>query len=636
MLQTQPYFTAFTIDGTDAAETITFTDTSTLVNAGEGVNTISGTSGNNYIISGGGADTIVVTSGHNTILAGAGANTITATLGNNVITSGDGADTITVTSGNNIINAGGGANTIVATSGINEINTGDGADTITTGGLAYGGNTLNAGEGPNEAEGPYIGEGPNEAEGPYTGEGPNEAEGPYIGEGPNEAEGNTINAGDGANTVTSGAGNDKITSGSGADTISAGDGDNVVKASNGANTVTTGAGNDVVYTGVDADTIATGAGDDVIIIKGGADTIAAGAGNDTLIADFSFATDAVSINTLAGTATAGYAGNISGLGIATFAGVENFEITSGDFNDTITTGDGADVVHAGAGDDTVNLAGGDDEAIYTLASNYGATDVYLGGAGNDTLTLEFTADEWNNNPLVQSEIARYQAHLVDDSSDEFHFVSGLTVSEFENLSVRIGEGDATDLGVAPVDEVPAEGNPAVDELSAGGNPAVDIDDVSTDFESGFAGWHIMGRASVVHDPIGTSAMAKIVGGGNSEGEIEDFLGAEIFDGYDGLDGSAIMTTLALNAGDTLSFDYFYQSDDELPYNDFAVYMGVDGQTHLLSNVEAVGDYGNSGWNTVEVEITTTGVYDIGFAALDAVDSAVEFVSTLYVDNIEIA
>jgi hypothetical protein len=613
MLQTQPYFTAFTIDGTDAAETITFTDTSTRVNAGEGVNTITGTSGNNYIISGGGADTIAVTSGHNTILAGAGANTITATLGNNVITSGDGADTITVTSGNNIINAGGGANTIVATSGINEINTGDGADTITTGGLAYGGNTLNAGEGPNEAEGPY------------TGEGPNEAEGPYIGEGPNEAEGNTINAGDGANTVTSGAGNDKITSGSGADTISAGDGDNVVKASNGANTVTTGAGNDVVYTGVDADTIATGAGDDVIIIKGGADTIAAGAGNDTLIADFSFATDAVSINTLAGTATAGYAGNISGLGIATFAGVENFEITSGNFNDTITTGDGADVVHAGAGDDTVNLAGGDDEAIYTLASNYGATDVYLGGAGNDTLTLEFTADEWNNNPLVQSEIARYQAHLVDDSSDEFHFVSGLTVSEFENLSIRIGEGDATDLGVAPVDEVPAEGN-----------PAVDIDDVSTDFESGFAGWQIMGQASVVHHPIGTSAMAKIVGGGNSEGDIEDFFGAEIFDGYDGLDGSAIMTTLALNAGDTLSFDYFYQSDDELPYNDFAVYMGVDGQTHLLSNVEAVGDYGNSGWNTVEVEITTTGVYDIGFAALDAVDSAVEFVSTLYVDNIEIA
>ena len=612
MLQTQPYFTAFTIDGTDAAETITFTDTSTLVNAGEGVNMITGTSGNNYIISGGGADTIAVTSGHNTILAGAGANTITVTLGNNVITSGDGADTITVTSGNNIINAGGGANTIVATSGINEINTGDGADTITTGGLAYGGNTLNAGEGPNEAEGPYTGEGPN------------------------EAEGNTINAGDGANTVTSGAGNDKITSGSGADTISAGDSDNVVEASNGANTVTTGAGNDEVYTGVDADTIATGAGDDVIIIKGGADTIAAGAGNDTLIADFSFATDAVSINTLAGTATAGYAGNISGLGIATFAGVENFEITSGNFNDTITTGDGADVVHAGAGDDTVNLAGGDDEAIYTLASNYGATDVYLGGAGNDTLTLEFTADEWNNNPLVQSEIARYQAHLVDDSSDEFHFVSGLTVSEFENLSIRIGEGDATDLGVAPVDEVPAEGNPAVDELSAGGNPAVDIDDVSTDFESGFAGWQIMGQASVVHNPIGTSAMAKIVGGGNSEGDIEDFFGAEIFDGYDGLDGSAIMTTLALNAGDTLSFDYFYQSDDELPYNDFAVYMGVDGQTHLLSNVEAVGDYGNSGWNTVEVEITTTGVYDIGFAALDAVDSAVEFVSTLYVDNIEIA
>jgi Ca2+-binding RTX toxin-like protein len=422
MSETHPYDTIATLNGTDAADTITFTATSTTVNAGEGVNTITGTSGDNHIISFGGADTISLTSGRNTILAGEGANTITATLGNNVISSGDGADTITVTSGNNTINAGGGANTIVATSGINVINTGGGADTITTGGVAGGGNT--------------------------------------------------INAGDGANTITTGAGDDTITGGNGADTITTGAGNDVVHAGDGANTVTTGAGNDIVYSGVDTDTITTGAGDDEIHIKGGTDTIAAGAGNDTLIADFSAATGAVSINTLAGNVDAGYAGNISGLGIATFAGVENFEITSGGFDDVITTGDGTDVVHAGGGSDIVNLAGGDDEAIYTMGANVGASDVYKGGDGVDTLTLEFTEDEWLNGQFVQTDIANYlefqEANTGGANSALFQFTAfDLSVSEFEALNVIV-DGVALD----PTNDAPI----AVDDTLNGPPSVLFIDD----------------------------------------------------------------------------------------------------------------------------------------------------------------
>jgi Ca2+-binding RTX toxin-like protein len=202
-----------TIDGTAAANTITFTSLSTTVNAGEGANTITGTSGDNLIIAGAGANTITLTEGNNTINAGDGANTITATEGDNTITlgngantitvtegdneitSGSGADTITFTSGNNTINAGDGANTIVGTSGINTINTGNGADTITTGGLAGGGNT--------------------------------------------------INAGDGANTIITGLGDDTITAGDGADTITTGGGDDNISAGGGADTITGGAGADV-------------------------------------------------------------------------------------------------------------------------------------------------------------------------------------------------------------------------------------------------------------------------------------------------------------------------------------------------------------------------------------------------------
>jgi Ca2+-binding RTX toxin-like protein len=372
--------TIATINGTDAADTITFTDTSTTVNAGEG------------------------------------ANTITATLGNNEITSGDGADTITVTSGNNTINAGGGANTITATSGVNVINTGDGADTITTGGVAGGGNT--------------------------------------------------INAGDGANTITTGAGDDTVTGGNGVDTVTTGAGNDVVYGGNGANTITTGAGNDIVYTGIDIDTITTGAGDDTIHISGGTDTITAGADNDTLIADLSSATGAVSINALAGNVAAGYAGNISGLGIATFAGVENFEITSGDSDDTITTGDGTDIIRSGAGSDTVNLADGNDEAIYTMAANDGATDVYQGGAGVDTLTLEFTEDEWLS-AGVQADIANYIAFQAANTggvnSAAFQFTAfDLSVSDFEALNVVV---DGVALPVAESDTA---------QLLPGGSVTLDV------------------------------------------------------------------------------------------------------------------------------------------------------------------
>jgi hypothetical protein len=360
------------INRTDAADTITFTDTSTTVNAGEGANTITGTSGDN------------------------------------VINSGDGVDTITVTSGDNTINAGGGANTITATSGINEINTGDGADTITTGGLAGGGNT--------------------------------------------------VNAGDGANTITTGAGDDTVTGGSGVDTITTGAGDDVVDAGNGANTITTGAGNDIVYSGIDIDTITTGAGDDTIHIMGGTDTIIAGADTDTLIADLSLATSAVSINALAGNVAAGYAGNISGLGIATFTGVENFEITSGDFNDTITTGDGTDIIRSGAGSDIVNLAGGNDEAIYTMAANTGASDVYQGGAGVDTLTLEFTEAEWLS-AGVQADIVDYLAFQAANTGGEnsavFQFNAfNLSVSEFEALNVTVNGVvfDPADAAVTAVND----------------------------------------------------------------------------------------------------------------------------------------------------------------------------------------
>jgi hypothetical protein len=226
-----------------------------------------------------------------------------------------------------------------------------------------------------------------------------------------------------------------------------------------ANTVTTGVGNDIVFSGLGIDTITTGAGDDRIHINGGADTVTAGAGADTLIVDFSSATGAITMSAPTGTLAAGYTGNIAGAEIVTYSGIEAFDITSGVFDDVIKTGDGADVVRSGAGSDTVSLGGGDDEAIYSMAANTGASDVYQGGAGVDTLTLELAEAEWLSTE-VQDDIAAFLQFVTDNtddatgfwSSDTFQFEAfNLTASGFGKLNVTV-DGVALDLinDMAPV------------------------------------------------------------------------------------------------------------------------------------------------------------------------------------------
>jgi Ca2+-binding RTX toxin-like protein len=337
--------------GSSAADTFLFTDEAFTVDADHGANVVHGGVGDNFVKTGIGADTIILTGGNNFIISEAGANTISVTTGHNFISTGLGADSITATSGDNIIDAGDGANTITVSSGDNIITTGSGADNITTAGF--------------------------------------------------DGTVNTIDAGDGANTITTGAGKDTITGGDNADTITSGAGADTIHAGNGANTITTGAGADTVYTGLDVDTVSAGVGDDKIYIYGGTDTISAGSGNDTLIVEYGLAVAAVSVNSLSGDLENGYSGNVSGLGAATFLGVENFDITSGDFYDVITTGGGDDVITTGGGDDIISAGRGDDEMT--------------GGAGADIFVFE---DNFGNDVITDFN-ANSDSDQIDLSSVAF-------------------------------------------------------------------------------------------------------------------------------------------------------------------------------------------------------------------------
>ncbi len=230
-----------------------------------------------------------------------------------------------------------------------------------------------------------------------------------------------IEGGDGNDVVFGGAGDDEISGGDGNDIIFGGDGDDRIygdgsgMGSGGGSG--SGSGNPVSHD----DYLSGGAGNDFIVGGEGQDTVLGGAGNDILFGDD----------------TADYG---SGSGKGSGSGVENGF---------------ADYLDGGAGNDLVFGGGGNDEAVYTAAENVGAIDVYDGGRGIDTLTLNLTNDEWFN-PVLQADIASYLVFLaahtdpITGEADNAIFTFSafnLSASAFENLQVFV-DGVAQD----PVDE----------------------------------------------------------------------------------------------------------------------------------------------------------------------------------------
>ena len=97
--------------------------------------------------------------------------------------------------------------------------------------------------------------------------------------------------------------------------------------------------------------------------------------------------------------------------------------------------------------------------------------------------------------------------------------------------------------------------------------------------------------------------------------------------------AGIFKNYSLAAGTALSFDWFFQANDYLPYHDWAA-LFVDGNLNLtLSNVAAVGDFGNSGWQTFSTSLTNPVNGNITFSVNNAIDNVLA--STLTVANVNI-
>ena len=210
-------------------------------------------------------------------------------------------------------------------------------------------------------------------------------------------------------------------------------GDDTINGNSGNNYINGGRGNDTINGNGGHDWLVGGRGNDMVNGGDGCDVVFGGSGNDT--------------------------------------------VDGGNGNDWVFGGSGSDMVIGGAGSDAVFAGRGDDEAIYNMERNVGAHDYYSGGRGNDTLTLEFTVDEWARAD-VRADVENYLQALEDQANStswwhrnaSFTFEAfGLTVRSFENLKVVV-DGEEIDPTATNADPTY---NGGVLSNSATGNLAVD-------------------------------------------------------------------------------------------------------------------------------------------------------------------
>jgi VCBS repeat-containing protein len=162
------------------------------------------------------------------------------------------------------------------------------------------------------------------------------------------------------------------------------------------------------------------------------------------------------------------------------------------------------------------------------------------------------------------------------------------------------------------------------------------------FETGLSPtWEISGSALQVTGGTDGFFAAQLSTGFTSQTEVEEFLDitpgllAEINNAPVGNNiptaGSAIATVIPLQAGQVLSFDWRFTTDDYNPFRDFAFFSVSTDTAIKLSDVFVVGDFGDSGWQTLSFTAPVSGIYRIGFGVMNAGDNAVQ--SLLEIDNV---
>ncbi|MCG3178570.1 MAG: hypothetical protein BIFFINMI_00898 [Phycisphaerae bacterium] len=201
-----------------------------------------------------------------------------------------------------------------------------------------------------------------------------------------------------------GAFDDRLTGNASDNVIMGGGGNDRIWGQGGNDSLRGGEGADQLYGGAGDDDLHGDAGDDTLYGQGGDNRLDGGAGNDRLVgpglADYSLDPAAVTVNLLTRSATDGWGGHDSLVGISGAIGSDYDDSLTGDNRNNVLIGGpgddtimglrGRDVIEGGAGDDTID--GGRDADIVDYRNDPAGVTVNLlthsatdGYGGHDTI-----------------------------------------------------------------------------------------------------------------------------------------------------------------------------------------------------------------------------------------------------------
>ena len=404
---------------------------------------------------------------------------------------------------------------------------------------------------------------------------------------------------------------ENVVGGSGSDTISGDDEDNVLDGG--------AAGNDVLSGGDGEDVLIGGSGDDVLDGGEGSDT----ARFSGALADYAF------VDNADGTITV--TDSVEGRdGTDTLTDIEYLE-----FADQAEPVAAADLPFAAppaeedppvveeppAPPNEAPVAEAD--KIVVTPDDYGAVDLNIAAptdADADSLTVSVdtvpditvgTIETADGDPVAAG------ASLSTEQLEGLRFVAADTDATLSD-SFTYTVSDGADSTSATVDITVNDGSAAGGIFS---------------FESGdFSGWETIGTTEVsssyfagfgeggeeTFTPIGGEYMAELRGQGASESSLENFLGVDLPSYV--YDGSAIKTTVSVNAGDEVSFSWMYDHNDGSFWSDAAFFTSDADGWDILADVSSVGAGEASGWQTYTYTATASGDVTIGFTVTNSLDS----------------
>lgn len=138
------------------------------------------------------------------------------------------------------------------------------------------------------------------------------------------------------------------------------------------------------------------------------------------------------------------------------------------------------------------------------------------------------------------------------------------------------------------------------------------------FEDGLNGWNTVGSAGTTTEDAGYTATQ-----GSSFANLTAY--------------GTLSQTLSWAAGEVLSFDWNFNGEDYMPYNDWSVFEVKDSGDNVLSsftlaNIGSLGDYNATGWQNFSFTFANAGTGSINFGVFNALDNGLS--SKLYVDNVK--